>query len=304
MILFSLLIISLLTVSIFRFSVHEIFSDVAKKSHHFCISNLPENSLSIAELKALVCAENFSSLNDSQLYISSGLIHLFVVSGAHLIVIESLLLKASHRYRLPSLSILLALTLYAFACGLNAPVVRCLIAFTLGYYLKSKNIFWPAHLRLMVIGISTLVFNFNWISSLSLQMSWIAAFLVALTAHFFNNSSLIFKQSLFYFALLPSITFFQTPSPVVILFNVVLAPALELILFPLGLIVWFFNFIHPVFDHLITLFKLVIRKFEIEFQIQSESFPPQLIFYNWVFIFLLHGIFHIIYMHQKRKAHN
>ncbi|MBY0554181.1 ComEC/Rec2 family competence protein [bacterium] len=302
MILFSLLIISLLAVSIFRFSVYEILSDVTKKSHQFCISNLPENSPSIAELKALVCAENFTNLNDSQFYISSGLIHLFVVSGAHLIVIENFLLKASHRYKLPALVILVTLTLYAFACGLSAPVVRCLIAFTLSYYLRSKNIYWPAHLRLLVIGILTLVFNFQWVSSLGLQMSWIAAFLVALGAHFFEDRSLIFKQSLFYFALLPSITFFQTPSPVVILCNVLLAPVLELILFPLGLMVWFFNFLHPVFDHLIGVLKLIISTFEIEFRIQSQSFPPQLIFYNWVFIFLLHGVFHIVYVYQKRKA--
>lgn len=302
MILFSLLIISLIAVSIFRFSVHEIFSDVTKKSHQFCISNLPEHSASIAELKALVCAENFSNLNDSQLYISSGLIHLFVVSGAHLIVIEAFLLKISHRYKLPGYVILLALTLYALACGLNAPVVRCLVAFALGYYLERKNIYWPAHLKLIVIGISTLVFNYHWVSSLSLQMSWIAAFLVALGTHFFKNYGLIFKQSLFYFALLPSITFFQVPSPVVILFNVLLAPVLELVLFPLGLLVWFFNFLHPVFDHLIGIFKLIILKFEVEFHIPTESFPLQLVFYNWAFILLLHGICHIVYVYQKRKV--
>ena len=93
MILFSLLIISLLTASIIRFSAIELFSDVAKKSHDFCILNLPKNSEAYAELKALVCAESFSNLSDSQLYISSGLIHLFVVSGAHFILIESALMQ-------------------------------------------------------------------------------------------------------------------------------------------------------------------------------------------------------------------
>ncbi|MEQ1722328.1 MAG: ComEC/Rec2 family competence protein [Pseudobdellovibrio sp.] len=301
MILFSLLIISLLTASIFRFSAFELFSDVAKKSHNFCIINLPEKSFAIAELKALVCAESFSNLSDSQLYISSGLIHLFVVSGAHLILIESALMQLSKYFKINSVFIFSVLCLYGLACGLNAPVVRCLIAFALSSYLQSKNIFWPAHFKLLIIGALTLCFNYQWVSSLGLQMSWIAAFIVMLTGHFFKNTSLLLKQGLFYLALLPSVVFFQVPSPTVILFNILLAPILEFILFPLGILVWFFNFLHPVFDFLIYIFKLLIEKLEIDFQIQNQTLPSTLVFYNWLFIFGLHALFHIIYINQKRS---
>jgi predicted membrane metal-binding protein len=301
MILFSLLIISLLTASIIRFSAIELFSDVAKKSHDFCILNLPKNSEAYAELKALVCAESFSNLSDSQLYISSGLIHLFVVSGAHFILIESALMKLSKYFKIRPSFILIVLCIYALACGLNAPVVRCLIAFALSQYLQSKNIFWPAHFKLLIIGTLTLCFNYQWISSLGLQMSWIAAFIVMLTGHFFKNTSLLLKQGLFYVALLPSIVFFQVPSPTVILFNILLAPILELLLFPLGILVWFFNFLHPLFDFLIFIFKLLIKKFEIDFQFQNEAIPSTLVFYNWLFIFALHALFHIIYINQKRS---
>lgn len=297
MILFSLLIISLLMLSLIRFSVHEILAPVAEKAHLFCLKNLPENSSSIVELKALVCAHNFSNLGDSKFYISSGLIHLFVVSGAHLILIEILLKK----FNIGQTLIFITLIIYGFSCDLNAPVTRCLIAFTLNLYLSTKNIRWPAHFKLLIIGTLTLSFNYNWISSLSLQMSWIAAFLVVLGEHFYKESSLLFKQSLFFITLLPTVVFFQIPSPVVILLNIFLAPVLEFILFPLGLLVWFLNFLHPLFDFLILIFKSVLLNLELDFQIQTKNPPSDLVFYNWCLILSLHSIFHLVHVQKMRR---
>lgn len=299
MILILLLIILLLTFGLIRFSTLELFSTVAEKAHLICLNNLPQNSFSIAELKALVCAENFTNLADSKFYISSGLIHLFVVSGAHLILLEKILEK----FKLSRLMIFLFILIYSFACGLNAPVVRCLFAFTLNLYLSAKKIHWPAQFKLLIVGILTLSFNYNWISSLSLQMSWIAAFLVILGENFFKQSSLLFKQSLFFLALTPTVVFFQIPHPVVILLNIILAPVLEFVLFPLGLLVWFFNFLNPLFDALMHLFNTVLTGLELDFQMQLKDMPPDLIFYNWCLILLLHSVFHIVYIQIKRKPH-
>ena len=298
MVLLSVLIISLLIISLFRFSVHEILAPVAKTAHLFCLNNLPDSSLSIAELKALVCAENFTNLSDSQFYISSGLIHLFVVSGAHLVLIENLLNKITSSRFL----VFIVLIIYGFACGLNAPIVRCLIAFTLNLYLIEKNIHWPAHFKLLIIGSISLSFNYNWITSLSLQMSWIAAFLVVLGNNFFKDNSSFFKQSLFFITLLPTLVFFQIPSPVVILTNLVLAPILEFILFPLGLLVLFFNFLSPLFDFLILSFRLILQKLELDFQIQTTELPANLVFFNWCLILTLHAVFHLVYVNKKRKV--
>lgn len=297
MVLVSLLVILLLILSLSRFSVFEILEPLSRKAHLLCINKLPPQSTSLSELKALVCAQNFSNLNESQFYISSGLIHLFVVSGAHLIIIEKLLIKLSFNRTL----IFIILVIYSFACGLNAPVTRCLIAYSLNLYLTHKKIYWPPHLRLLIIGSMTLSFNYNWINSLSLQMSWIAAFLVVLVTHFYKEYSVFFKQSLFFITLLPSVVFFQIPSPVVIIINMILTPILEFILFPLGLMVLMFNFLNPLFEFLIYIFKTLLQAFELDFQIQSISQPPQFTIYNWGLIFLMHGIFHLIYIHKKRS---
>ena len=298
MILFSFLLFALLVLTLIRFSVFEFLSPVAEKAHFFCLSYLPPESRALAELKALVCAENFSSLNDSQLYISSGLIHLFVVSGAHLLLIERLLLRSKCNTRI----ILFTLVLYAFACNLGAPVVRCLLAFVLNFFLVQKNIRWPAHFRLLLIGFATLCFNFNWINSLSLQMSWLAAFLVMLGEKFFTTSSLFFKQSLFFVTLLPSVVFFQIPGLGTILLNVLLAPWLEFVLFPLGICTWFFAPVYRIFDFAISLFKTLLNFLELDYQIQLTEPPGRLTFYNWVLLLFLHLAYHLIHVHKARSS--
>lgn len=296
--MFLLLLFSLLMLSLVRISVHEILAPAAEKAHFFCISHLPQNAAAISELKALVCAENFTTLVTSHLYISSGLIHLFVVSGAHLLLLEKLLTHA----KVPPPIMISIMILYGFACNLNAPVVRCLIAFLLAAFLAEKNIKWPPHFRLLIVGTLALSINFNWITSFSLQMSWIATFLLMLGEKLFCDSSAIFKQSLFFVTLLPTLVFFQIPSPMTILLNVILAPLLEFILFPLALITWFAPGTHPFFDFSILLFKNFLSFLELDFQIQPYEIPGSLIIFNWGLILSLHAGFHLRHVHESRKT--
>ena len=291
-----MLIISLLFLSHVRLSVFEFATPISLYSHLLCLDQLPKTSHALPELRALVCAENFPSLSAAQLYITSGLIHLFVVSGAHLILLEKIL-----QTFLKPQWLILVLLVYALACGLSPPVTRSLIAFTLGALLIRKNIKWPPHLKILVTGLLTLLFNFQWIVSFSLQMSWIAAFLVSAAAFFFSDRSILFRQSLFFAALLPTIVFFQIPGPSSILLNIFFAPVLELLLFPLGLLVGFFNFLHPLFDKLILLLKVTLQKLELDYQIQTRELPSQLIYFNWALILLLHAFFHILFIYRNKK---
>lgn len=301
MLLISLLIISLFILSLIRFSPLNLLASVAEKTHHYCLSQLPQNSETLNELKALVCAENFNSLSSSQLYISSGLIHLFVVSGAHLILIENLLSLCSENLRPNKSQIFWILLLYAFACNLNAPVVRSLISYLITHSLNAKKIHWSPYFKLLITGLLCLCLNPLWISSLSLQMSWLAAFLVVCSSHFFTESSTLFKHSLFFFALLPTIIFFQIPSLSVILCNLIFAPILEFILFPLGLFTWFCNWSYPIFDKILFLFQYILSKCEIEIQAPTSDSPQAFKLYIWLFILSLHLVFHLLYVQKQRK---
>ncbi|MGZ3692411.1 MAG: ComEC/Rec2 family competence protein, partial [Pseudobdellovibrio sp.] len=303
MVLVILLILELLILTFVRFSVLEFVQPVAHKMHIFCLQKLPENAISLPELKALVCAENFSNLADSQLYISSGLIHLFVVSGAHLVILEQIFMNLNFIDAKNKRVILPILILYAFLCNLNPPVTRCLVSYILSDYLGSKNIKWPTHFKVLVIGLFTLSLNPDWIGSLSLQMSWMASLAVAFNRDFLKSSSLILQHLIYFILLYPIIIFMQTPSFMVILINLFLAPVLEFILFPLGLLVWIFNAVSPVFDVVILVFQKTLRLFELQMQPGAGPPPSHFAEWIWLLIFVLHFILHLIYVVKRRHIY-
>ncbi|WP_158320354.1 ComEC/Rec2 family competence protein [Pseudobdellovibrio exovorus] len=304
-----MLIISFVGLSLIRVSFFEIIKPVAEKTHLLCINKLPQKASFLPELKALVCAEDFSTLAHSQIYITTGLIHLFVVSGAHLILIETLFDKLFSRVpqsaQPASLYIKLALlALYSLACGLNPPITRSLISIFLTVYLLNKHIHWPWHFKVFAVGLLTLIFNHQWITSLSLQLSWLAAFTVRLGSSYFTTASPFFRQSLFFIILFPTIVFFQVPSLSTIFLNIILSPALEFLLFPLGLLVLIFNFLYPLFDFLILIFRKILEASEVDYRHQFYELPSYLVLCNWLLICSLHVLFHVLNIRTKRKSIN
>lgn len=298
MLLLFLLIFSLFMLSLVRLSAFEICSDVVKKAHSICLQGLPNSSTPSPELKALVCAESFSSLSDSKIYISSGLIHLFVVSGAHLLIIEKILTRFLPRSLLLKLALM---SLYALACGLNPPVTRALFAAYLSAFLSEKNIHWPGDYRVLVCGFLCLTFNPLWITSMSLQMSWLAALLTSGLSHLFTQSSAFFRQILFYIFFFPILVFAQIPGPLTILMNLLLAPALEYVLFPLGLLTWFFNDLFLLFNITVRALRSILTLSGSDINFQTAHRPTQLILLNWIFILTLHVCIHAMSVYKKRK---
>ena len=101
--------------------------------------------------------------------------------------------------------------------------------------------------------------------------------------------------------LLPTVVYFQIPGASTILLNIILAPVLEFVLFPLGLCTWFFAPTFHVFDFGIISFKKILEFFELDFQIQLAEPSARLTFYNWVLLLTLHLVFHLVYVHSKRN---
>lgn len=299
--LFFLLIFSLFIAQIFRISVLDFFLDVAKTAHLFCVENLPAHSPSIFELRALVCAENFTHLNQSYLYINSGLIHLFVVSGAHLLLLERALGYNLIKKYMPPTAVILLLTAYAFACELSAPVTRALLSFYLGAILFRRHIQWPFYHRVLVTGMVCLLLQPKWISSISLQLSWLAAFTVGFTEQFTTHLSTFWRQSLFFIVLFPTLVFLQIATPISIVLNLFFAPVLEFFLFPLGLLVWFLPQLHPVFDGTIVLLQYLLEKGELDFIPQLSPWPDRLSLLNWALIFTMHFLTQLFHTSSLRR---
>jgi len=299
MILIFSLVILLFIFSFFRFSILGELKSVVELAHNFCVEQIPTASNSIPELKALVCAENFSNLQDSNLYISSGLIHLFVVSGAHLLFIEKSLQNFNGGRKIAFGFIFTVLFAYSLMCAMNPPVTRCLISIALSHYLFQKNIRWPPHFYVFCSGIITLIINPLWVDSLSLQMSWLAAFTVSYASDVFKHSAFL-RQFIFFFLLYPAVMWFQIVSPGIILANVFLGPALEFILFPAALLTWAVHPLVPGFDFLMSCFKALLSALEFSYHPRTETAPPQLPYLNWALLLFLHLAAHLLYVRKRR----
>jgi ComEC/Rec2-related protein len=296
------LLFSLVTAAYERFSVHSLFHPLILFFHQSCLSRLPSQSSALPELQALVCGQNFSDPKSSQIYIATGLIHLFVVSGAHLILLEGILdFFKIYSKSIPRFLILTALFIYVLACDFNPPIVRSFLSMLASIVLFQNKLRWPISYKIFLTGMLTLCIDPTWASSVSLQLSWVAGLIVSLNSLYFSKSGFFLKQSLFYIFLWPFLIFLSIPSPLVILVNLIFAPALEFILFPLGLAVWVAPFLHPLFDWTITALNQILKLLEFQMNTQSELDTNKLALFGWIFILFLHFTLHLVEMNQRKQ---
>lgn len=273
---------------LFRFSVVTEFLNFSFFLHQFCLNQIPKTTISEPPLSALVCGKNFERLSDMQLYTSTGLIHLFVVSGSHLIILQKILEKGLRFLQLNSVLILFVfLFIYCAMCTFNPPVLRSFIGLILSYALMQKHRYWPKHYILLLTGLFTLALNYNWISSLSLQMSWMAALALEIHAQKFKNTSFLFRQILFYFLFCSSFMLLGFPQFSVVIVCIVLTPILEYILFPFALMTTILHFLEPGFSILIIFLNFIL--IHLEFRTTPSHFDTGLLIsINWGIILICH----------------
>ncbi len=124
---------------------------------------------------ALLCGAKSLSPSNQQILISSGGLHAFVVSGGHLIWLESQLKIALAKGQVPFWTLHSVLFLYSAICGFDAPVVRAFLQLSL--FALGKHRYWllsPGQTTLLS-GLSCLCLNPGWATSLSLHLSWLAS---------------------------------------------------------------------------------------------------------------------------------
>lgn len=226
-----------------RFHAPFFSAPVTEQLHQICLSACPLGDH--AELyRAIVCGAKLESVQLRADFAQVGLIHLLVVSGSHLAVLETLsrftVLKPvppSYRTAL-SLSILFLFTLMTKA---SPPVLRAFLGASLTV-LNAHYLFNWSHLqRTTIAGFLTLPFCFDGWSLCSLLLSWLAAIALVPTGERKTES---FSQKIrdavqvntkVYLALLPALALLSVPHPATIPSNVVFGPLLGLVLFPLSL---------------------------------------------------------------------
>lgn len=273
----------------FRFSIASELLDMSLSLHNLCLAQIPNSSTTRSTLAALVCGKNFERLSDTQIYSSTGLIHLFVVSGSHLILIQKFLIQLSHLFtkKWPTILLLIFLFVYTAICLFNPPVTRSFIFLFFSILLYQKYQYWPKHYLLLLAGLATLSFNYQWITSLSLQMSWIAALVLEIFNDKFKSFSIFFRQILFYGLFIICFMGLGFPQFSTVVLCVLLTPFLEYILFPFAIITVILHPLEPLFSGLLTGLNFLLACFEFSSRASYLDIPT-VSFMNWVIIFLCH----------------
>ena len=203
---------------------------------------------------ALVCGVPLPSGEHRQVFLDVGLIHLLVVSGAHLIFLDRMIPRRFSGLRL------VVILLYMWLTGFGAPVVRAGLRVLIDRLLRGER--FTALQREVLIVVMICGFVPEWLWSRSYLMSWLCALALALPSPFprLPNFSLSLKC---YVLLFP----FCMSSPFTVLINTLLAPVIAFILFPL-------NLAALIFPGLTVFTDLIWRSLLLMLSYLPEATPP------------------------------
>lgn len=236
------------------FDLRALIQPMSQTLHGLCLDQTQGFSEHAEAAAALVCGHQIESLDLQSVFASSGLIHLLVVSGSHLLVMS----KGLDFLRTQKSVKLLILFLFVLVCEMNAPITRSLIAILIAELVKSKKWSWSPSFKQWITSFLCLTINPLWIFSLSFQMSWMASLSLEIASIYHMDKKILqnfLRTFLIYFSFIFIFGFLGFPSLWAPLFGLAFSPLLELILFPLAFLGCLIQPLSIVFD---ALFSFVI----------------------------------------------
>lgn len=185
----------------------------------FCQAAMPQSDIRTL-YSALICGTDLPPSHAKLLFVDTGLIHLMVVSGSHLVFLELLL------QFLPREIVQIVLALYCYLTGFQAPVVRAFLRRAIARPLIRKCGMTLLQIEAAAVLLALVLYP-EWIVSRSFLMSWMCGLALAAPKFFPERPhfDLALKAYLF---LLP----FCWGSPVSVAWNTLLAPFVGIVLFP------------------------------------------------------------------------
>ena len=256
--------------------------------HTWCLDRVLSYTAQTEIHSALICGKRLpleSSVR--KIFTDVGLIHLMVVSGAHLIFLEKTL-NTLPKWPYKNISTIFCLIFYSLIAELHPPIFRALISFFLSAFSKKFQLHWNPYWRVMFSGMICIIFNPEWISSVSLQLSWAGAL-----AFSYKHSRLM-AQILSYMLILPLISQWTSLHPLSIALNWIFFPLISITLFPLSVLSFicplFYPFTQFLWNLLIQLLAFLQPIFEtVPFYIQPIPFS-----FRWIYIGIIFLLFQAV----------
>ena len=274
--------------------------------HTLCIENAPYEEYRIV-YTALVCGQRLPPSLFKDIMTSASLIHLMVVSGAHLLVLEAMLSKILARSRKSLLSkILLFTCLFGFVLitNMQAPATRAFVSLIIRSFSQRNKLFWNAEKICFWAGLVTLLFIPEWVESFSFMLSWGASLAIASSQCLFSKSNLLIRNTIIYILLLPFLVQLSIPHPLSILCNTLLGPILSQLLFPITLLGYFVPLVRPLVDLLLSSIEwtlLTIHPYLPFASVKVNHFPIK---WLWGYLIGLHFVLHIVNIWQSSFKFN
>ncbi|MNJ94615.1 Competence protein [compost metagenome] len=276
-------------------------TDLAEFFHQKCTHAIPQTLQNDGALSSLLCGEKITDLNLQKNLTQTSLVHLFVISGSHLILLDELFSKIA----MPFFLRFTLLLFYSLTASWEAPVVRALMGLGVRKFHNARGLHFTSDLSVLATGLLTLFLFPSWGDSLSLQLSW-AASLALCGPSVFKIRTVYYRilliQLLVFLFLLPLLWGFGSLHPLGLLFNIFLAPVIAFVLLPLGLVVVILPNLGPLFDGVLNFFSMVLFLYSDPIVLPSGTALARTSL--WVWIGFLHLTFYFgrLYLRQGKDS--
>jgi hypothetical protein len=215
--------------------------------HDKCVSFAPK-SVHAELYGALVCGTRLSNPELKHQLARMGLIHLLVVSGAHLLILEGMGKKLLFKFRWAQWGLWILLLLFAMTNRFQPPVFRALTLLSLARTNSRFKLGWTKAQMVAAAGMISLCVCADRHAVASLTLSWTASLAICMAL----GRSKLESNGMVYALLIPALLPLAVPHPMSILANWIFAPILGGFLFPAALFSFFIPglsiLVDPIFD--------------------------------------------------------
>lgn len=275
-------------------------SHYAQDFHKKCLHLLPHSTTHPDALAALTCGQKITNATLNETLSKTSLIHIFIVSGSHLILLDQIL----SILKIPSFLRFIFLSIYSLAVGWQAPAVRALLGLGTKELLRRSPIHFPTDLTVLITGLLTLILFPSWWKSLSLQMSWCAALALSLPGIFRLQGSwqkvIVAQIAIMLFMSVP-LWGLGNLHPLSLVYNVFLGPLVAYFLLPLSILSLLFHPLVQYFDFTMSLFNFWLPKLIDPIELQNHQMLKT--GFVWMWIFSLHLTLHFIRLKRWQGRH-
>ena len=237
---------------------------VVRELHHLCEIACPRVAHT-EYLLAVVCGNplpaRISGASFQSDFVKTGLIHLLVVSGSHLICLEEWVRFSSRRaQKYSDAFVFSALVIFTAMTLASPPVLRAFVSWSLNWLSLRFRLSWTRVQIVTVAGFATLCACRTRWDFASLGLSWVAALAIAVAGSMFAGVrrvsdvrspsfwrdrvekfraevlAAVRTHAVIYVTLIPALLPLGVPSSFSILCNLVFGPVMGFILFPVSLL--------------------------------------------------------------------